>query len=309
MKIELCSIWEGFDGSRFEVVDATKKSVVVRSVNDNRRIEVPAWKFTAGMLRNVEDGRKRLYAPSDVQIGKELWSLDYECEIKPESKSKRKNRYLCRITKPDTSISYKHLTPRKICALLNTEVDHIVDGDLRPGVEFKNGVRVVDVKNNRVRFVANDETYNVCPVSTFVRALNRVDKLFTMDELQFTMVFDCDGTPIYVGDTDSKFNTYYTLGTSPFVSMMKHNWFCAALNQLNREIRIDDLKKGVCLNEPTGSIVYVVRYVDSEKNVKVDAYSKKALLLDGAWCKAQDFVDRINGKISALEFNERKPEK
>lgn len=91
--------------------------------------------------------------------------------------------------------------------------------------------------------------------------------------------------------------------------MMKHNWFCASLNQLNREIRIDDLKQGVCLNEPTRSIVYVVRYVDSEKNVKVDAYSKKSLLLDGAWCKAQDFVDRINGKISALEFKERKPEK
>ena len=45
MNIELCSIWEGFDGSRFEVVDATKKYVVVRSVRDDRRIEVPAWKF------------------------------------------------------------------------------------------------------------------------------------------------------------------------------------------------------------------------------------------------------------------------
>lgn len=303
MKIELCSIWEGFDGSRFEVVDSRASKVVVRSVNDNRRIEVPAWKFAAGMLRKVDDGRKRLYAPSDVQIGKELWSLDYECEIKPESKSKRKNRYLCRITKPDTSISYKHLTPRKICALLNTEVDHIVDGDLRPGVEFLNGVRVVEVKNNSVRFVANDETDNVCHVSTFVRALNSVDKLFTMDELQFTMVFDRDGTPIYVGDTDSKFNTYYTRGQSLVLSMMKRNWFCAALNRLNREIRIDDLKQGVCLNEPTGSIVYVVRYVDSEKNVKVDAYSKKALVLDGARRKAQDFVDSINGKISALKFN------
>lgn len=309
MKIELCSVWEGFDGSRFEVVDAVKDSAVVRSVRDDRRIEVPAWKFAAGMLRKVDDGRKQLYAPSDVQIGKELWSLDYECEIKPESKSKRKNRYLCRITKPDLSVSYKHLTPRKICALLNTEVDHIVDGDLRPGVEFKNGIRVVEVKNNRVRFVANNETYNGCPVSTFVRALNRVDKLFTMGELQFTTVFDRDGTPIYVGDTDSKSNTYYTLGTSPFVSMMKRNWFCAALNRLNREIRIDDLKPCVCLNEPTGSIVYVVRYVDSEKNVKVDVYSKKALLLDCALCDAQDFVDRINGKISALKFKERKPEK
>ena len=47
MNIELCSIWEGFDASRFEVVDATKNSVVVRSVNDNRRIDVPAWKFAA----------------------------------------------------------------------------------------------------------------------------------------------------------------------------------------------------------------------------------------------------------------------
>ena len=90
-----------------------------------------------------------------------------------------------------------------------------MDGDLRPGVEFKNGIRVVEVKNKRVRFVANDETYNGCHVSTFVRALNRVDKLFTMGELQFTTVFDRDGTPIYVGDTDSKFLTLITLAEHP----------------------------------------------------------------------------------------------
>lgn len=172
MKIELCSIWEGFDGSRFEVVDATKKYVVLRSVNDNRRIEVPAWKFTAGMLRMVDDGRKRLYAPSDVQIGKELWSLDYECEIKPESKCKRKNRYLCRITKPDTSVSYKHLTPRKICALLNTEVDHIVDGDLRQGVEFKNGIRVERRHGNFVRFSIPCGCHFVSDVETFLEIIN-----------------------------------------------------------------------------------------------------------------------------------------
>ena len=172
MNIELCSIWEGFDGSRFEVVDATKKYVVVRSVNDNRRIDVPSWKFTAGMLRNVDDGRKRLYAPSDVQIGKELWSLNYECEIKPESKTKRKNRYMCRITKPDTSISYKHLTPRKICALLNTEVDHIVDGDLRPGVEFKNGIRVERRHGNFVRFSIPCGCHFVSDVETFLELIN-----------------------------------------------------------------------------------------------------------------------------------------
>ena len=172
MRIELCSIWEGFDGSRFEVVDATKKYVVVRSVNDNRRIEVPAWKFTAGILRKVEDGRKRLYAPSDVQIDKELWSLDYECEIKPESKSKRKNRHLCRITKPDTSISYKHLTPRKICALLNTEVDHIVEGDLRPGVEFKNGIRVERRHGNFVRFSIPCGCHFVSDVETFLEVID-----------------------------------------------------------------------------------------------------------------------------------------
>ena len=172
MNIELCSIWEGFDGSRFEIVDMTKKYVVVRSVNDNRRIDVPAWKFEAGMLRNVDDGRKRLYAPSDVQIGKELWSLDYECEIKPESKSKRKNWYMCRITKPDTSVSYKHLTPRKICALLNTEVDHIVDGDLRPGVEFLNGVRVERRHGNFVRFSIPCGCHFVSDVETFLELIN-----------------------------------------------------------------------------------------------------------------------------------------
>ena len=306
----LTEVLESFDGSQFEVVSASNRNVVLRA-SDGRRLTVPVWKLEAGMLKQVKSGRQRLYSPSDIIVDREFWALDYSLAVDVQSKSKRKNRYLCRIYSDvgSGSVSYKHLTPRKICALLNTEVDHIVEGDLRPGVEFKNGVRVVEVKNNRVRFVANDETYNGCPVHTFVRALNRVDKLFTMDELQFTTVFDRDGTPIYVADTDSKFNTYYTRGASPFVSMMKHNWFCAALNQLNREIRIDDLKKGVCLNDPTGSIVYVVRYVDSEKNVKVDAYSKKALLLDGAWCKAQDFVDHINGKISALKFNERKPEK
>ena len=172
MNIELCSIWEGFDGSRFEVVDATKKSVVVRSVRDDRRIDVPSWKFEAGMLRNVEDGRKRLYAPSDVQIGKELWSLNYECEIKPESKSKRKNRYLCRITKPDTSVSYKHLTPRKICALLNTEVDHIVEGDLRPGVEFKNGIRIERRHGNFVRFSILCGCHFVSDAETFLEVIN-----------------------------------------------------------------------------------------------------------------------------------------
>lgn len=174
MRIELCSIWEGFDGSRFEVVDATKKYVVVRSVSDNRRIEVPAWKFTAGMLREVDDGRKRLYAPSDVQIGKELWSLDYECEIKPESKSKRKNRYLCRIYSDvgSGSVSYKHLTPRKICALLNTEVDHIVDGDLRPGVEFKNGIRIERRHGNFVRFSIPCGCHFVSDVETFLELIN-----------------------------------------------------------------------------------------------------------------------------------------
>ena len=172
MKIELCSIWEGFDGSRFEVVDATKKYVVLRSVKDDRRIEVPAWKFTAGMLRNVEDGRKRLYAPSDVQIGKELWSLDYECEIKPESKSKRKNRYLCRITKPDFSVSYKHLTLHKIYSLLNTEVDHIVEGDLRPGVEFLNGIRVERRHGNFVRFSIPCGCHFVSDVETFLEVIN-----------------------------------------------------------------------------------------------------------------------------------------
>ena len=172
MKIELCSVWEGFDGSRFEAVDGVKDSVVVRSVRDDRRIEVPAWKFAAGMLRKVDDGRKRLYAPSDVQIGKELWSLDYECEIKPESKSKRKNRYLCRITKPDLSVSYKHLTPRKICALLNTEVDHVVDGDLRSGVEFKNGMRVEHRNGNFIRFSIHCGCHFVSDVETFLVVIN-----------------------------------------------------------------------------------------------------------------------------------------
>lgn len=186
MKIELCSVWEGFDGSRFEVVDAVKDSVVVRSARDDRRIEVPAWKFAAGMLRKVGDGRKRLYAPSDVQIGKELWSLDYKCEIK----SKRKNRYLCRITKPDTSVSYKHLTPRKICALLNTEVDHIVDGDLRPGVEFKNGIKIVKSDGRTVWFEASDGcTYDISPLSVFLTALNRGDRLISWVELRCTLAF------------------------------------------------------------------------------------------------------------------------
>lgn len=164
MKIEFCSVWEGFDGERFEVVDRVKDRVVVRSVVTKRRIEVPAWKFGAGMLSKVDEGRKMLYAPGDVGIGKELWSLDYDFEIKPERK---KGRLLCRITKQDLSVSYKHLTVRKICALLNRGVDHIVDGDLRAGVELKNGIRIEGRSGRLVwfstpcgcRFVSDVETF------------------------------------------------------------------------------------------------------------------------------------------------------
>lgn len=172
MKIELCSVWEGFDGSRFEVVDVVKDSVVVRSVRDDRRINLPVWKFEAGMLSGVKYGRKRLYVPSDVQMGRALLSLDHTRLIRPESKSKRKNRYLCRITKPDLSVSYKHLTPRKICALLNTEVDHIVDGDLRPGVEFKNGIRIERRHGNFVRFSIPCGCHFVSDVETFLEVIN-----------------------------------------------------------------------------------------------------------------------------------------
>lgn len=172
MRIELCSVWEGFDGSRFEVIDMDKESVVLRSLNEDRRINLPVWKFEAGMLSGVKYGRKRLYAPSDVQIGRALLSLDHTRLIRPESKCKRKNRYLCRTTTPDTYVSYKHLTPRKICTLLNTEVDHIVDGDLRPGVEFKNGIRIERRHENIVRFSVPCGCHFVSNVETFLELIN-----------------------------------------------------------------------------------------------------------------------------------------
>ena len=304
MKIELCSIWEGFDGSRFEVVDATKKSVVVRSVNDNRRIEVPAWKFTAGMLRNVEDGRKRLYAPSDVQIGKELWSLNYECEIKPESKSKRKNRYLCRITKPDTSVSYKHLTPRKICALLNTEVDHIVEGDLRPGVEFKNGIKVVKSDGRTVWFEARDGlTYDVSPISVFLTALNRGDRLISWVELRCTLAFAADGTPCYIGNRSSDgIEVFCQLGKEK-ASGRNVYVLCSKLNAKNREIRRQDLCAGVCVPLQKSGFLRIIKVSPNE--VEFAPYSTLGNQVDGKLiAETKEFLDFVNGKRETILVKE-----
>lgn len=167
----LTEVLESFDGSQFEVVSASNRNVVLRA-SDGRRLTVPVWKLEAGMLKQVKSGRQRLYAPSDIIVDREFWALDYSLAVDVQSKSKRKNRYLCRITKPDTSISYKHLTPRKICALLNTEVDHIVEGDLRPGVEFKNGIRIERRHGNFVRFSIPLGCHFVSDVETFLEIIN-----------------------------------------------------------------------------------------------------------------------------------------
>lgn len=173
MRIELCSIWEGFDGSRFEVVSASNRNVVLRA-SDGRRLTVPAWKLEAGMLKQVKSGRQRLYAPSDIIVDREFWALDYSLAVEVQSKSKRKNRYLCRIYSDvgSGSVSYKHLTPRKICALLNTEVDHVVDGDVRPGVEFKNWLRIERRHGNFVRFSIRCGIQFVSDVETFLEVVN-----------------------------------------------------------------------------------------------------------------------------------------
>ena len=167
----LTEVLESFYGSQFEVVSASNRNVVLRAI-DGRRLTVPVWKLEAGKLKQVKSGRQRLYAPSDIIVDREFWALDYSLAVDVQSKSKRKNRYLCRITKPDTSISYKHLTPRKICALLNTEVDHIVDGDLRPGVEFKNGIRIERRHGNFVRFSIPCGCHFVSDVETFLEIIN-----------------------------------------------------------------------------------------------------------------------------------------
>lgn len=167
----LTEVLESFDGSQFEVVSASNRNVVLRA-SDGRRLTVPVWKLEAGMLKQVKSGRQRLYAPSDIIVDREFWALDYSLAVDVQSKSKRKNRYLCRITKPETSVSYKHLTPRKICALLNTEVDHIVDGDLRPGVEFKNKIRIERRHGNFVRFSIPCGCHFVSDVETFLEIIN-----------------------------------------------------------------------------------------------------------------------------------------
>ena len=304
MKIELCSVWEGFDGSRFEVVDAVKDLVVVRSVRDDRRIEVPAWKFAAGMLRKVDDGRKRLYAPSDVQIGKELWSLDYECEIKPESKSKRENRYLCRITKPDLSVSYKHLTPRKICALLNTEVDHIVDGDLRPGVEFKNGIKIVKSDGRTVWFEASDGcTYDISPLSVFLTALNRGDRLISWVELRCTLAFAADGTPCYIGNRSADgIEVFCQLGKEK-ASARNVYVLCSKLNTKNREIIRSDLHAGVCVPKQKSVFLRIIKVSPNE--VEFVPYSTLGNPIDGkVITETKEFLDFVNRKRETILVKE-----
>jgi len=172
-KIQLCSIWEGFDGERFEVVDSRDKTVVLRSTSDGRRLEVPTWKFEAGMLREVKHGRRRLFVPSDIKLGHELWALDYGTAIRPSAKSKRKNRYLCRIYSDEGagSVSYKHLSARQICARLNTKVDHVVDGDLRPGCELICGIRIDRRHGNFVRFSARAGDF-VSNIEIFLKVVN-----------------------------------------------------------------------------------------------------------------------------------------
>lgn len=169
----LTEVLESFDGSQFEVVSASNRNVVLRA-SDGRRLTVPVWKLEAGMLKQVKSGRQRLYAPSDIIVDREFWALDYSLAVDVQSKSKRKNRYLCRIYSDvgSGSVSYKHLTPRKICALLNTEVDHIVEGDLRPGVEFKNGIRIERRHGNFVRFSIPYGCHFVSDVETFLEVIN-----------------------------------------------------------------------------------------------------------------------------------------
>lgn len=173
MKPQLCSIWEGFDGERFEVVDSRATSVELRSTRDARRLEVPVWKFEAGLLREVRPGRRRLFATSDIKVGREFWSLDYGTAIRPEAKSKRKNRYLCRIyvDADGGSVSYKHLSARQISARLNTKVDHVVDGDLRPGVELICGIRIDRCHGNFVRFSTGEFSF-VSDIETFLEVVN-----------------------------------------------------------------------------------------------------------------------------------------
>ncbi len=303
-RMPLCSIWEGFDGERFEVVDVGE-TVVLRSTRDGRRLEVPTWKFEAGLLREVEPGRRRLFAPSDIKVGREIWSLDYATAIRPEAKSQRKNRYLCRVyvDADGGSVSYKHMSVRQICARLNTNVDHVVDGDLRPGVEFKNGIKIAKVEGRTVWLEAKDgRAYDVAPLSVLLTALNRGDRLLSWVELRCTLAFAPDGTPYYIANRSPEGTLVaFALGSESVVTQNVY-LFCSNLNVKNRDIRCSDLRPDVCIpmaHKPNNGFVRVVEVLPNE--VKFVPYLKIGSEVCGiVSAETKEFLDFVNGKRDVI---------